>query len=343
MFLTRSMPRKRRRELIEACEAIASRDAAPGGWLVHDRDAQDEDLPDSLAAVARQVAAGKPLVEVLVTDDSPAARILSACIETGERTGRLADGLRWWVEWMDQRQRARLRLAIAMLYPCVLIGVTVASMGVVVWNVIPSIEQTYAILLRHPPWWLQILSAAREHLGTTLACIALLILLPPGVWWWRTHGIARGGVPRNRADRWMRRSIAARVATALLQAGQPRSIVARLATMAAGGTRSQADDAFDRLRHQKPIPVLGRELSLALIALHADVLPGEEAQRHLQQLAAQWTEAARTADLRREKWLPMMVAVGSSIAIAASYILLIYLPWVMMLREIVRAGSLAPP
>ncbi|RMF40096.1 MAG: hypothetical protein D6753_12390 [Planctomycetota bacterium] len=340
-FLHCSMPEttpeiwKNRRDWMAICQAIAYRASASESWLPAE-DGSAEDLPAPVAAVAQEVMRGKPLADVLARGDRLAARILRACIETGEQTGRLADGLLWWLSWMEDRQRARGRLATAMVYPSILVCVTLISLGVVVWNIVPTIENSYLTFHRTHPWWLQGLSLMRANFPAVMVAITLLTLLPPVAWWCRTRGVTRSGVPRNRADRLAQQALAARVAAVLLDRGRPLSVIARLATLAAGGTTRLADEAFDRIRAQQPVPVLGRELSLALIAMHADILPGREALEHVRELTELLSHGARTADLYRTRWLPLMVAAGAGAATVAIYVFLVYLPWVLMLRDIVR-------
>ena len=77
------------------------------------------------AKIDQDVESGKAWSAALLEDPSPETHILAACIEAGELSERLGDSLQSWAGMHIANANARSSFRSALLYPTLLILVTV--------------------------------------------------------------------------------------------------------------------------------------------------------------------------------------------------------------------------
>lgn len=290
----------------------------------------------SIDRVQQQLAAGKSLEETLAGDASPASRSLAACIHIGQQSGRLADALEAWTETQLAKLSYHRALRGALVYPLLLIAVALLSLGYVFWQLIPEYRVTYALVAGDLPVWLQWLDMLRKHVAWLMGGLLLLAYAPLLVWWWYARSSRRDGVPRDRTGRLRGQALAARLLHIGIEGGVPLTQLATSSVQATGATPAAASAAFGYLQQQMRIPQLSREASMLLAALHAGLLPAAEATRHLELVAETLGQQADDQAARAVRWVPTLVALSIGGLTLLTYVLLIYGPWILLLRRIIQ-------
>ena len=112
--------------------------------------------------VEQQLASGKSLSMALAGDSSRNSQILSACIEAGERANVLDKTLQLWASMHIDNARSSKDLRTAMIYPALLIVVTLVSLSFVIWKIIPDYRSTYELFSHDMPSWLEAIVTVRE-------------------------------------------------------------------------------------------------------------------------------------------------------------------------------------
>ena len=87
------------------------------------------------------------------------------------------------------------------------------------------------------------------------------------------------------------------------------------------------------------IEPLGRESSMLLALLHTGVMDRTEASQNLATLGQHLQQQADQIAQRQVRWLPMMIALVVGLLTILTYVFLIYLPWLLLLKQIVQPNS----
>ncbi len=290
--------------------------------------------PSAAQRADQQLSAGQPLKEVLATGSSRNSRCLAACIEVGERSERLDRTLDAWTEMHLANSRYAQALRSAMVYPSLLIAVTLCSLGYVVWALIPEYRETYAQFDVSLPIWLEWLVVVRQQLGWLMLGLLLAAVLPLVWWYWRRQSFDRAGLPNEAA----RRARVLALSTELLQYGVEGSIpLATLIPLCAQSSGANATDAqagLGEVGTQRPVPSLAREASMLASSLHAGLLTPAETSQHLYEVASYLKQLADDQAARTARWLPMLVALIVGGLTIVTYVCLIYWPWLQLLQRI---------
>ncbi len=286
-------------------------------------------------SVDSELAQGKQLSDILAGDASSESRVLAACITAGEASDCLDHALHCWSSMHLANQRATQRLRSAMVYPTALIFITVASLVYVIWSLIPEYRVTYALFDQDLPAWLSAIVWLRDRVGFVLLAIVLLASLIAALWTWRkqrnkTHSTSHGSAADLRLQ-----ALASEVAAMMLKAQVALNRTSHTSAAAAGGTEEEIENAFEKIRNQKPAHPLNRESSMLMSALHAGLIPVAEVAQELLHLASHFRESADIESARRARWLPMLVALCVGTVTILTYACLIYLPWIWLLQKIV--------
>lgn len=300
-------------------------------WTVGTADQQT-----AASAVEQQISAGKSLAEAIASDPSRDSRMLSACISIGEPIGKLAQSLEAWTDMHLARSRYSKSLRAALVYPTLLIVVTLLSLGYVIWQLIPEYRTTFAQFQADLPSWLDWLIWIREQLGFLLFGL-LLVALAPLVWWyWRRRSYDAHEMPRDVPQRLRVQVLSAELLRCGIDGGLPLLKLVPWSVQASGGSSAAVDNSFDLVRHQKRVPQLAHESSLLVASLHAGLLSPQEAADHLAQVADALRQQADDRAANAARWLPMMVALTVGGLTILTYVFLIYVPWVLLLLRIVE-------
>lgn len=300
--------------------------------------------PADQASVAQQVdyqlEAGVSLKSALACDPSRDSQALAACIEVGERSGKLDSALEAWTDMHLAWSRYAQALRSALVYPCLLIGVTVVSLGYILWELIPEYGDTYVQYQTTPPIWLELLVGVREHLGWWLVLLILFALTPLVIWFVHRRRFDPDGLPRDRAKRLRVQALGTEIIQLGVTAGMPLSELLTHGVRASGGSQQSAEQAFGLLQQQLLIPQFSRETSLLLSSLYAGLLTPSETSQYLKQSAEGLQQQADDRAAALVHWLPMLIALTVGAITIGTYVLLIYLPWILLLKRIVEMQSL---
>jgi type IV pilus assembly protein PilC len=131
-----------------------------------------------LGALEQSVVAGLPLSAAMAALPRSFPPLLVQMVRAGEATGQLGDMLRRTVEGLEVDVQMRARLRSAMLYPAIMLSMTVAVVVFLLTCIVPKFES----LLRGKqiPLPTQMLLAAGQFLGThghwlALGCAAIVV------------------------------------------------------------------------------------------------------------------------------------------------------------------------
>ncbi len=125
----------------------------------------------------------------LAQGDDAATRMLAACIELGEKSGRLDRALDIWADYYFTRQQYLRRVTSAVVYPLLLVIVALASILYSAWRLIPQYKQAFNQLAESQPAWLR----ALEFVELNFAWFAIVIVATTFTVLWRClanrHGV----------------------------------------------------------------------------------------------------------------------------------------------------------
>lgn len=321
---------------VALCQQIASLTAAKlplESQLARIAGQQSGGLAEAARDVERQLMQGKSLVDSLAPDASSHSRILAACIEAGQASNQLDTALERWTSMQIANAQTSRRLAIAMLYPLVLILIMLISISMTAWHLIPEIHDTYLLFQQDLPKWLKLLVELRENFGWVLMAIIAATILPLAFFFWRRRGYNKMGLPRLPERRLRIQALATRLASIQLSASQPlKEVVPRC--VLAMGSQQQSEHSFERLKARRPLDPLPPETSMLLGSLYAGVIDSGRAVELLDVVSDQLDYQADVIARRDSRWLPMLVALIVLVVTLAAYGLLVYLPWIQLMFQI---------
>lgn len=134
-----------------------------------------------LVAIGASVAEGHGLAESLRRHGAPFDTLYCALIEAGERSGRLAPVLERLADYLEQVQRQRHKARTALIYPAVLMTVSVIVVVGLMTFVVPRLTEQFEHMNRSLPTVTQVLIGLSDALvlaGPWL--LGLLLLLAVG-------------------------------------------------------------------------------------------------------------------------------------------------------------------
>ncbi len=298
-----------------------------------------ERLRKSASALDEQLQAGKSLCQAIAGDNSRDSRILSACIQAGEVSGRLDRTLEAWTSMHVANSRSTKSLRAAMLYPLMLIAVTVTSLGYVTYYLIPEYRKTYELFDRNMPLWLDLIGRIREHFWWLIVVVAVLAIAPLVIWAIRRRQFDAMGLPVDRAPRLRLQGLASELASHMIDGSTPLMQIVPLSVAATGADENRSTSAFEKLQNRTMIEPLGRESTMLLALLHTGVMDRTEVSQNLATLGRHFNQRADQIAQRQVRWLPMMIALVVGMLTILTYVLLIYLPWLLLLNQIVNPTS----
>ncbi len=315
---------------VQSLAGEAETEAAAGSNLTSGSNTDPADV------VEKRLASGKSLSQALAADDSRDSRILAACIEAGELAGALDRTLESWSSMHMANSKSAKAMRVAMLYPCMLIATTVIALAFVVWLIIPEYRATYELFDQRLPAWLETLVWIREHQWLLILVVLLACVAPLVIWYVRRQQLASSGLPREPVRKARQQALSTEVAAIMLEGLVPLNKVASLAAQAGGGPRADVQHAFRRLQRQQLVTPLAPETSMLLASLHVGLLECDSATEKLHQVAAHFRSTADIQARRQTRWVPMLVALTVGLVTVLTYVFIIYLPWIWLLRQIVQ-------
>ncbi len=160
--------------------------------LIQEQDC-DPALRRTLQRIVADIEAGSSFSEALAAHPRVFNALYLQLVKAGELSGALDAVLARLATFMEKAQRLKSRVSGAMYYPCAVITVAVAVMGVMLVFVVPRFEEVFSDLLggRPMPAFTQLVlgfsKALKEHIGLVLAAVATVVIgvraaaaTPPG-------------------------------------------------------------------------------------------------------------------------------------------------------------------
>lgn len=292
-------------------------------------------VASSATTIDRKISQGQSLASAIAGDGSRESMILAACITAGERSHALDRTLQIWSDMHIANTRTSKSMRVALLYPCLLILITLFALGFVIWHLIPEYRTTYVMFDQELPGWLEAIVWARESFGPLLILMLILLVGPLAFWLWRRRGLRPDGLPSELSRRMRLQALSSEIAAIMLSAKIPLNQIAETSSMASGGNQAMAESAFTQLQQQQPISPMAPEASMILTSVHAGLMDSAEAVLNLNHVATHLRQSAEITATRNARWIPMLVALSVGFLIVLTYVSLIYLPWIWLLRQIV--------
>ncbi|MDD0972872.1 type II secretion system inner membrane protein GspF [Pseudomonas fontis] len=123
-------------------------------------------LRNLLVAVRGSLAEGLGLARSLARQGGLFSGLYCALVEAGERSGRLAQVLERLAEHLEQVQRQQHKARTALIYPCVLMGVSLAVVIGLMTFVVPKLTEQFSHAGQSLPWITSLLIGISETLVT---------------------------------------------------------------------------------------------------------------------------------------------------------------------------------
>lgn len=155
--------------LTEALHAVA--------WQTNQRQAKQ-----LLLGVAERVAEGNAFADALAHYPAAFPPMYRATVEAAERSGHLAGVLERLAEHGETQQALRQKVQLAMLYPLILMVVSILVVGFLLGYVVPDVVQAFARDQAQLPLPTQVLIALSEGVGSLgLSALLLVVLAAVGI------------------------------------------------------------------------------------------------------------------------------------------------------------------
>ena len=160
------------------------------GLLMLQDDEQDEDGKAVLQGLIDELDKGEPLSSALRKAVFFPA-YMASMVETGEKTGRLAETLKALSEYYDRRERQSIAIKNAVLYPAILLVMMLAVVLILIVHVLPVFNDVFGRLgsrmsplatrLMQFGGWLGNFSAVIAAVSGVVFIAALAMWMLPGI------------------------------------------------------------------------------------------------------------------------------------------------------------------
>lgn len=144
-------PRRQRLSRAQLCELTRQLATLTGAGIplvdalaTLERQLRAPALQAVLVSVRGALAEGLGLARSLARQGAPFTGLYCALVEAGERSGRLAQVLTRLADHLEQVQRQQHKARTALIYPCVLMGVSLAVVVGLMTFVVPKLTEQFA-------------------------------------------------------------------------------------------------------------------------------------------------------------------------------------------------------
>jgi len=144
-------PRRQRLSRAQLCELTRQLATLTGAGIALvdalatlERQLRQPALHGVLVALRGSLAEGLGLAASLARQGAPFTGLYCALVEAGERSGRLAQVLTRLADHLEQVQRQQHKARTALIYPCVLMGVSLAVVIGLMTFVVPKLTEQFA-------------------------------------------------------------------------------------------------------------------------------------------------------------------------------------------------------
>ncbi|CCE00701.1 type II secretion system F family protein [Bradyrhizobium sp. STM 3809] len=242
------------------------------------------------AALLADVLNGRPLSEAMHGQPRIFPADYVAVVRAGESGGRLAQVLSELAELLERRAEIRARIQSALIYPAMLIVLSLVTLAIIIGGVIPSMAPIFTQSGKPVPLTIQAMLALQAHwLEIVLASLAALALLGGSIGFAMTDAARRRRLDRlllrlPLAGSFLLQQDTARFARTLgtmLSAGVPLIPATRSASEVVGNDHLRAglEQAIEKVQQGTALHRALREtVALPAVALQM-IAVGEEAGR----------------------------------------------------------------
>ncbi|MBK8324000.1 MAG: type II secretion system inner membrane protein GspF [Betaproteobacteria bacterium] len=130
-----------------------------------------------LAALRGEVMAGSTIAKALESFPGTFPELYRTLVAAGEASGQLARVLGRLADYLEERDALRGRISIALVYPMIVLAVSILVMGALLVYVVPQVVQVYAHAKESLPFLTRALIAVSAFLKATWpAWIALVVV-----------------------------------------------------------------------------------------------------------------------------------------------------------------------
>ena len=130
-----------------------------------------------LAALRGEVMAGSPIAKALESFPGTFSELYRTLVAAGEASGQLARVLGRLADYLEERDALRGRITLALVYPMIVLAVSLLVMGALLVYVVPQVVQVYAHAKESLPFLTRALIAVSSFLKATWpAWIALIVV-----------------------------------------------------------------------------------------------------------------------------------------------------------------------
>ncbi len=164
-------PRRQRLSRAQLCELTRQLATLTGAGIplvdalgTLERQLRQPALHSVLVALRGSLAEGLGLARSLARQGAPFTGLYCALVEAGERSGRLAQVLERLADHLEQVQRQQHKARTALIYPCVLMGVSLAVVVGLMSFVVPRLTEQFAHSGQSLPLITRLLIGASEAL-----------------------------------------------------------------------------------------------------------------------------------------------------------------------------------
>jgi general secretion pathway protein F len=137
--------------------------------------AESERLRQVLAALRGEVLAGNTIAKALASFPNTFSELYRTLVAAGEASGQLARVLLRLADYLEDRQQMRAKLALALVYPSIVLAVAIIVVGALLVYVLPQVVGVFQHAHQQLPWLTRALIALSAFLQATWVAWAVAI------------------------------------------------------------------------------------------------------------------------------------------------------------------------
>jgi general secretion pathway protein F len=139
--------------------------------------AESERLRQVLAALRGEVLAGNTIAKALASFPNTFSELFRTLVAAGETSGQLSRVLLRLADYLEDRQQMRAKIALALVYPAIVLAVALIVVGALLVYVLPQVIQVFQHAHQQLPWLTRALIALSVFLQATwIGWLAALVV-----------------------------------------------------------------------------------------------------------------------------------------------------------------------
>lgn len=138
----------------------------------------DDRLKDAYSQIAVDIQQGKGLSEAMRKYPKIFSEVIVSIIEVSEETGTLEKNLKFLADYLKKNYELQSKVKGALIYPFIVLGLTVAEMLGVVFFILPKLEVMFASFENVPAFSQMVVNLARLlRENVVVVVIALIVIM----------------------------------------------------------------------------------------------------------------------------------------------------------------------